>query len=185
MKILVTGIVASGKTFFSTHLSNCLSYKLISADNIAMEIREKEKIKKNIISQLKLNENTDMKVQLANILKIENKRKRLDNILHPLIKDEINNLLDANDNIIIDCPIPKSLGIIGLFDLIVIVRARKRTLFRRMKRLNFDKKTKRLLYKIQKKEINSIIADHYITNNGVKNIEKVVIPLCNIIKSFN
>ena len=184
MIVLITGVISSGKSFISLLLGNCLNYNVISADKIAKDIREKDEVRREIISRLKLDDKLDLTEQLRTILKMNNKRNILNDIMHPLINKEIKEIVDNNKDLIIDCPIPKSLNIIKFVDIIVIIKARKNIIFKRMKKLNFDKKTKNVFYDIQKKEINSIKGDYYIMNNGANKIEKVVTNICNIIKSI-
>ena len=106
----ITGTIGSGKSSISSYLKK-LGYIIIDADIISKKISEEEKVKskiKDVFGDEYVVSNKLNRQRLANLIfKDEEKRNELNNILHPLIKEEmIEEINQVNNNIVfLDVPL--------------------------------------------------------------------------------
>lgn len=120
MKIGITGVIASGKTTVLNRIKE-LGYKVIDCDIIVKELYEKQ----NVIDLIKDNfecvrDNKIDKKLLANIIfSNSSDRIKLNNLIHPLIRDYIKNLND--ELIFIEVPLLFEAHFEDLFDRIILV----------------------------------------------------------------
>lgn len=120
MKIGITGVIASGKTTVLNRIKE-LGYKVIDCDIIVKELYEKQ----NVIDLIKDNfecvrDNKIDKKLLANIIfSNSSDRIKLNNLIHPLIREYIKNLND--ELIFIEVPLLFEAHFEDLFDRIILV----------------------------------------------------------------
>ena len=140
MIIGITGGISSGKSFFSNYLKE-KGFFVICADEISKKITEKNKsgyfeIIKNFDNILDANQNIDRK-ELGNIIFSDfSKRKLLNEILHPIIKEEIKKQINIGKktytNVFVDVPLLYEASFDDLCDYVVIVYCDKETQIERL-----------------------------------------------------
>ena len=140
MIIGITGGISSGKSFFSNYLKE-KGFFVICADEISKKITEKNKsgyfeIIKNFDNILDANQNIDRK-KLGNIIFSDfSKRKLLNEILHPIIKEEIKEQINIGKktytNVFVDVPLLYEASFDDLCDYVVIVYCDKETQIERL-----------------------------------------------------
>ena len=100
IKIGLTGSIASGKTTASQIIANKRG-PLFSADNIVKNLYRKKNFKKVVIRKLKLNIkfNSDLKNAIKiKILKKKGTLKKLEKIIHPIVRNEMIAFSKKNKN---------------------------------------------------------------------------------------
>ncbi len=136
LKIGITGNIASGKSEFEKILKN-LNYKVYDMDILSKEIfkNNKDDIFK-IFNTLERKEIADI------VFKDEEKRKLLENIIHPKLKLKINEIFNSNLKIVfISGAILYQTGFDKMFDKIIYIDAPYELRLKRLqKRNNLDEK---------------------------------------------
>ena len=120
LKVGLTGKIASGKSAVENILRQ-KGFLVIDLDIISHDILEDEKIKNNVVKIFK----TSSRKELAKIVfDDEEKRKTLENIIHPEIKKYILDLFEKNKNekiIFISGALLYETGFDKLFDKIILI----------------------------------------------------------------
>lgn len=177
----LSGNIGSGKT------STLMAFKLagaevICADTLSSKYYEifKEKIHQTF--------GTADKQKIAeDVFKNPQKRKQLENILHPLVLKEGREIIEKSKNnfIVFDIPLLFEKGLEGCFDLTICVctsyqKRLKRVLERGLSKTSFEARDKAQLPVAQKAER----ADIVIFNEGTqKNLQGKVARLYNFLKN--
>ena len=140
MIIGITGGISSGKSFFSNYLKE-KGFFVICADEISKKITEKNQkgyfeIIKNFDNILDENQNVNRK-ELGNIIFSDfSKRKLLNEILHPIIKEEIKKQINIGKktytNVFVDVPLLYEASFDDLCDYVVVVYCEKETQIKRL-----------------------------------------------------
>ncbi len=172
MKILVTGLIASGKTRFSQILARLSGLPLFSNDEIAKKIKTDVKVQRKLMRMFRIEDPHGIDDAIRSAISDTGIRRKLNAILHPLIKREDKRILKEHEDCIIDSPIPRSLGILGLFDLIVLVTAPEPVVAERLKGKKFSADAAAALLEAQKVEFAGLKADHTVLNDGATDLEK-------------
>ena len=103
IKIGITGSIASGKTTASKILSSKRG-SLFSADKFVKKLYKRKNLINVISNRLNLKINNKFKAALKNkILKDKTALKKLENILHPLVRKEMKNFLSINKKYTMSC----------------------------------------------------------------------------------
>lgn len=189
----ITGGIASGKSTLCTLLSN-MSYTIINTDNITHDLYTKEnKGYKKILEIfgekiLDKYRNIDRK-KLGNIVFNDKKKMlQLEDLIHPLVMEEVLNKVEKTDEKIIFVEIPqlfeaydKVTQYINFYEIWLIYVDEKEQLKRLIKRDNLSKEEaiKRINSQMSLEE-KKLKADFLIENNG--NIEDLELKLINKIK---
>lgn len=189
----ITGGIASGKSTLCTLLSN-MSYTIINTDNITHDLYTKgNKGYKKILEIfgekiLDKYRNIDRK-KLGNIVFNDKKKMlQLEDLIHPLVMEEVLNKVEKTDEKIIFVEIPqlfeaydKVTQYINFYEIWLIYVDEKEQLKRLIKRDNLSKEEaiKRINSQMSLEE-KKIKADFLIENNG--NIEDLELKLINKIK---
>lgn len=174
MKIGITGVIASGKTTVLNRIKE-LGYKVIDCDIIVKELYEKQ----NVIDLIKDNfecvrDNKIDKKLLANIIfSNSSDRIKLNNLIHPLIRDYIKNLND--ELIFIEVPLLFEAHFEDLFDKIILVylnndEALKRLILRN--NLTLDEAIKRINSQMPCEK--KIELSDYVIDNSNSTIETFI-----------
>ena len=176
-KIGITGSLSSGKTT----ASKILSYgkgPLFSADNEVKKIYKKNNLKKIISKKLNLKNYKNLKTVLRNkIINGDLNIKKVESIIHPIIRKEMNDFLKKNKKkrtLFFEIPLLIESKLMKKFDLIIFIKARKSI---RLKRFKLKGGSQKLFNILDKKQLNDIkkikYCDHVVVNeNNLKILKK-------------
>ena len=186
MKVGLTGGIASGKSTV-TEILESLGAKIIDADKVAHQLMEpKKELWQKIIDafgQKILTENEEIdRDKLGNLIFNDSqKKKKIDQLSHPIIISEIESRLETleqdNQIIIADIPLLIEADLMDLFQEVWVVYVKKEIQINRlMNRDNIDRKqaVAKIESQMSLKEKKKY-ADRIINNNGsVSQLEKQV-----------
>ena len=122
-KIAITGGLGTGKSSvlnifkeFGFKTFNCDEY-----NSILLNENSTKELLKTDFKQAFVEDNIDKKI-LANIIyNNDNKRKKLNDIMHPLIINKLKELVNSNEQIICEVPLLYELFLNDLFDCVIVV----------------------------------------------------------------
>ena len=144
IKVAIVGNIASGKSIVEKYLEK--SYPVIDTDKITHDLLEKNQAK--ILEMFNKNDLLDngflSRKKLSNLVFSNNELlKKLENFLHPLIREEILKFFENNKNkklIFVSVPLLFEAKFENLFDKIIFIYANDNLrLERLMKRNNLSK----------------------------------------------
>jgi dephospho-CoA kinase len=161
LKIAIVGNIASGKSTVEDFIK-AKGYKVYDTDKIAHEILASNK---SVIDEFGTNE----RAKLAKIVFSEpEKLKKLEEIVHPLVKEEILGIFENNFNIVfISVPQLFEAGFESLFDKIIYITADKDIRKNRLIRHNnFTEEEALRRIDAQKETNKKEKADFVIENNS-------------------
>ena len=144
IKIGITGSLASGKTTASRILSKKYG-PLFSADKVVKELYNNAKFKSLISKNFKINNNSQLKKNLKK--KIIEKRiniKKLEKIVHPLVRRKMKKLTLKNKNkkvLFYEIPLLIESKLMKHFDKIIFIKNKKKL---RLKRFKLKRGSKKL-----------------------------------------
>ena len=176
IKIGITGSLASGKTT----ASKILSFRrgpLFSADKVVKKLYQNEYFKSLIVKRFKIKNKNRIKKSLKKLI-IENKEnlKKLEKIIHPLVRKEMRNFTSQNKNkkfLFYEIPLLIESKLMKYFNLIIFIKAKKQLRFKRFKLKTSDKKLFNFLNNKQMADIKKIkFCDHVVVNEKNLNILK-------------
>lgn len=174
LKIGLTGNIAAGKTQVEKIISS-LGFSVIDLDNVSHEILEYNKsVQDKILKEFK----TLNRKELGNIIfKNPKKRKRLENIIHPILNKCIENFFIDNKNknaAFVSGATIFEAGFDKTFDKIILIDAPKETKINRlMKRNNLT--YKEALLRLETQENNRNKTKYIIDNDSdFETLEKKV-----------
>ena len=179
IKIGITGSLASGKSTVARLISRN-KYPIFSADNIVKNLYKKRIFISKVKKQFNFKNTRDLKNKIKNLIKKDKKiLKKLELIIHPLVRKEMGVFMKKKKNIkitIFEIPLLIESKLTRYFDLIVFVGAKKNIRLRRYIAKGGNKKIFTILEKRQSKSSKKIkISDHVIYNNkSIKNLKKNV-----------
>lgn len=173
-RIAIVGNIASGKSSVEKILEE-KGYTVFDTDKIAHKILENNSVVEKVFGT------TDRKVLGNIVFNNPEKMKELENIIHPLVKDEILKIEDG----FISVPQLFEAGYESLFDKIIFVSASEEIrLERLMKRNNLSKEeaTKRIKAQLSEdkkiKESNFVIKNEGNFEKLQVEVERVLATLC-------
>ncbi len=194
--IAITGIMGSGKTTIANILKK-LNIPVIDADEISRTVTQKNGPAYNQIIEnfgteiLTLDAEIDRKKLAKIVFNDPIKRKKLENIIHPLVEKEKNKIIEKikskNPDAIIalDIPLLFETGLDKSVDYIICAYADLETIYNRVKardgisREDFLKRIKNQLPLEEKVRKSNFIIDTR------KDIEEIELELKNIIRKVN
>jgi dephospho-CoA kinase len=187
IKIGVTGSIASGKTTASKLLSKKRG-RLFSADKIVKELYKKKSFKSLVAKKLGLSLKTDFKKRLVlQILQKKTTLKKLEKIIHPLVRREMFLFLRKNKSskiLFFEIPLLVESKLMGYFDTVIFIKAKKRL---RLVRYNNKYGNPKLFFRLDQQQIKDSkkakLCDHIVVNNGTLKVLKK--KLFNIIKLYD
>lgn len=189
MKVAITGGIACGKSTVSNYLIK-KGYKVVDADKIGHNILTDELVKKELVdnfSQEILENNIINRKKLANIVfSDENKLTKLNEIMHPIIKNKIIASLNEEKRqlIFLDIALLFESNFTNLVDKIIVIYIDKETQINRlMSRNNFSKEEaeKRIASQMSSEE-KIMLADYIIDNSRSK--EETYVQIDKILKNL-
>ena len=176
IKIGITGSLASGKTTASKILSSRRG-PLFSADKAVKELYKNKHFKSLVSKRFKIKNNSQLKKSLKNlILKDKNSIKKLEKIIHPLVRKKMKNFTTQNRNkklLFYEIPLLIESKLMKHFNVIVFIKAKRRLRLRRFQSKSGDKKLFNLLNNKQVNDTKKItFCDHVVVNEKNLNILK-------------
>lgn len=183
VKIAITGNIASGKTVVEDFLRQ-KGYEVYDTDKIAHEILANSVEVREVFSEFDILENGMVsRVKLGKIVFNDAKsRKILENIIHPKVKQIIENL--SGDLVFVAVPLLFEAKWESLFDKIVFVSAPLETRLKRlMVRNNLNEQEAMMRINAQEAEEEKIKNSDFIINND-KDIENLYKQLEELISSL-
>ncbi len=186
MKIGITGSLASGKTT----ASRILSFKrgpLFSADAVVKKFYTKTNFKKTLINKFQINKNLNIKKEITKkILLKKTNIKKLEKIIHPLVRKEMNNFTKKHKKkqfVFFEVPLLIESRLMKRFDVIFFIKAKRKIRFQRFKLKGGEKKLFNLLDKRQlSEEKKNKYCDYVIVNE--KNLKMLKKKLLDIFKQY-
>ena len=176
IKIGITGSLASGKTTASKILSSARG-PLFSADKVVKELYKNKKFKSLVSRRFKIKNNSKLKKSLKKlILKNKDNIKKLERIIHPLVRKKMKNFTSQNKNkklLFYEVPLLIESNLMKYFNVIVFIKAKKQL---RLNRFLSKKGNKKLFNLLNNKQISDIkkirFCDHVVVNEKNLNILK-------------
>ena len=176
IKIGITGSLASGKTT----ASKILSFRrgpLFSADKAVKELYKNKHFKSLVSKRFKIKNNSQLKKSLKNlILKNKNSIKKLEKIIHPLVRKKMKNFTTQNRNkklLFYEIPLLIESKLMKHFNVIFFIKAKRQLRLRRFQSKSGDKKLFNLLNNKQVNDTKKIkFCDHVVVNEKNLNILK-------------
>ena len=183
-KIGITGSIASGKSTFAKIMSG-QKYPLFSADVVVSKLYKEQSFIKTIIRQYKLQNKSKIKEQIKLLVqKKRNNFKKLEKIIHPLVREKMKTFLKKKNKIIVlEIPLLVENKLMRYFDVIIFVGASKKKRMQRYISKKGTKKTFKLLDNRQLKPNKKIIYADYVVNN-IDSLKKLRESAKIIIKNY-
>ena len=186
IKIGITGSLASGKTT----ASKILSFRrgpIFSADKAVKELYKNKHFKSLVSKRFKIKNNSQLKKSLKKlILKNQNNIKKLERIIHPLVRKKMKNFTLKNKNkklLFYEIPLLIESKLMKHFNVVVFIKAKKKLRLERFKSKSGDKKLFNLLNNKQMRDEKKIkFCDHIVVNE--KNLNILKRKLLVIIKKY-
>ena len=176
IKIGITGSLASGKTTASKILSHKRG-PLFSADNIVNNLYQNKNFKFLISKKFKIKNNNQIKKYLKKEI-LENKKniKKLEKIIHPLVRKRMRSFTLKNRNkkfLFYEIPLLIESKLMKYFNIIVFIKAKKQIRYKRFQLKNGDKKLFNLMNNKQMADTKkSKFCDFVVVNEKNKSILK-------------
>ena len=186
IKIGITGSLASGKTTASRILS-LKRGPLFSADKVVANLYKNKNFKSLIGRRFKIKNKNFIKRSLKKLI-LENKKniKKLEKIIHPLVRKKMKNFTLQNRNkkfLFYEIPLLVESKLMKYFDVIIFIKAKKQLRFKRFQSKRGDKVLFNLLNNKQMNDKKKIkFCDHIVVNE--KNLSILKKNLLVIIKKY-
>ena len=177
IKIGITGSIASGKTTASKILSFNRG-PLFSADEAVKKIYQSKNFMYLIRRKFKIKNNNHIKKSIKKLI-LENKEnvKKLERIIHPLVRKKMRNFTSQNKNkrfLFYEIPLLIESNLMKHFNLVIFIKAKKQLRLKRFQSKGGDKTLFNLLNDKQMNEKKKIkFCDHVIVNeNNLRILKK-------------
>ena len=186
IKIGITGSLASGKTTASKILAHRRG-PLFSADTTVKELYKNKNFKSLIRTRFKIKNRNQIKKSLKNlILRDEDNIKKLEKIIHPLVRKKMRIFTLQNKEkrlLFYEIPLLIESKLMKYFNLVIFIKAKKQLRLKRFQAKSGDVKLFNLLNNKQLKDIKKIkFCDHVVVNE--KNLNILKKKLYDIIKKY-
>ena len=176
IKIGITGSLASGKTTASKILS-LKKGPLFSADKAVKELYQNKNFKLLIRKKFKIKNNYQIKKYLKKLI-LEDKKKirKLEKIIHPLVRNKMKKFSSKNRNkkfLFYEIPLLIESKLMKHFNVIIFIKAKKQLRLKRFMLKGGDKRLFNLLNNKQMKDVKKIkYSDYVVVNENNLNILK-------------
>ena len=176
MKIGITGSLASGKTTASKILS-LKKGPLFSADKAVKELYQNKKFKLLIRKKFNIKNNYQIKKYLKKLILGDKKNiKKLEKIIHPLVRKKMKNFTSKNKHkkfLFYEIPLLIESKLMKHFSIIIFIKAKKQLRLKRFLSKGGDKGLFNLLNNKQIKDTKKIkYSDYVVVNENDLNILK-------------
>ena len=176
IKIGITGSLASGKTT----ASKIISFRrgpLFSADKAVKGLYKNKHFKSLVSKRFKIKNNSKLKKSLKKlILKNKDNIKKLERIIHPLVRKKMKKFTTQNENkklLFYEIPLLIESKLMRHFNVIVLIKAKRQLRLNRFKSKSGDKKLFNLLNNKQMNDIKKTkFCDYVVVNEKNLNILK-------------
>ena len=186
IKIGLTGSIASGKTTAGKIMSSKRG-PLFSADSVVANFYKKKSFKKLVAKKLKIELSKNIKIEIKEKIK-RNKKvlKKLERIIHPLVRKEMFIFLKKNKNkkiLFFEIPLLVENKLMKYFDTIIFIQSNKKLRLKRYISSGGNSKLFFLLNKQQLKDNKKMkFCDHIVVNN--KSLAVLKKKVSNIVKLY-
>jgi dephospho-CoA kinase len=186
IKIGITGSISSGKTTASKILSKKRG-PLFSADKEVKKLYQNKNFQKKLIKTFKIKKKSNFKNILKNkILKKKIDIKKLEKIIHPRVRKKMLKFSRKNKNrktLFYEIPLLIESKLMKFFDVIIFIKAKKKTRLKRLKSKGGDERLFTLMNRRQLSDLKKIkFCDHVVANE--KNLSILKRNLLDIIKKY-
>ena len=176
IKIGITGSIASGKTT----ASKILSFKkgpLFSADKEVKKLYKNKNFQRLLIKEFNIEKKSNLKKLLKKkIFKSKIEIKKLESIIHPLIRKEMKKFSIRNRNkkkLFYEIPLLIESKLMKYFDIIIFIKAKKQIRLKRFKLKGGEEKLFNFMNKKQFSDAKKVkFCDYVIVNEKNLNILK-------------
>ena len=176
IKVGITGSLASGKTTASKILSHRRG-PLFSADKAVKELYKNKHFKSLVSRRFKIKNNSQLKNSLKKIiLKNKGNIKKLERIIHPLVRKQMKNFTSQNIKkklLFYEIPLLIESKLMKYFNVVVFIKAKKQL---RLKRFQSKRGNKKLFNLLNDKQMNDMkklkFCDYVVVNEKNLNILK-------------
>ena len=176
IKVGITGSLASGKTT----ASKIISFRrgpLFSADKAVKELYKNKHFKSLVSKRFKIKNTSKLKKSLKKlILKNKDNIKKLERIIHPLVRNKMKKFTSQNKNkkfLFYEIPLLIESKLMRHFNVIVLIKAKRQLRLNRFKSKSGDKKLFNLLNNKQMGDLKKTkFCDHIVVNEKNLNILK-------------
>ena len=186
IKIGITGSLASGKTTASKILSHKRG-PLFSADSIVNKLYQKKYFKNLVCKKFKIKNYHQIKKSIKKlIIKDKKNIKKIEKIIHPLVRKEMKIFTSRNKNkklSFYEIPLLIESKLMKYFNILIFIKAKKHTRLKRFQSKNGDKKLFNLLNNKQMTDTKKIKFCDYVVVNE-KDIRILKKNLFAIIKRY-
>ena len=184
-RIGITGSLASGKSTASKILGK--KGPVFSADSIVKKLYSQKKFRKHISKKLKIQSSSNIKSLIKQkILRDKFLFKRLEKIIHPLVRKEMVNFTQKHKNkkfIFFEIPLLVESRLMKNFDIIIFIKAKRDLRFKRFKKKGGDKNFFNILNSKQLNDKKKVkYCDYVIVNE--KNLNILKKNLLDILKKY-
>ena len=186
IKIGITGSLASGKTTASKILSKRIG-PLFSADLVVKKLYKNKDFKSLISKKFRLKSKNQIKKSLKRLI-LENGKnlKKLEEIIHPLVRKEMKKFTSKNKSkniLFYEIPLLIESKLMKFFNVLIFIRSNKKIRLKRFKSKKGSEKLFNYLNSQQIKDSKKIkFCDHVVVNE--KNLKMLKKNLFNIIKKY-
>ncbi len=155
MIIALKGTMGTGKSTLAVELAK-QGYEVVNCDQIVHRLYEEDEqliekinttfdLKKKKLFSLKKNKQTVDRKKLGKIVfNNQAELKKLEAIVHPMLKTEMEQIINSHEKVVIDCQVVDKLAL--HYDLAILLQADEKTIIERIK--NRDQKDEELIKKI-------------------------------------
>ena len=186
IKIGITGSLASGKTTASQILSHRRG-PLFSADKVVKKLYKNKHFNKLLSKKFNIKNDNFIKKNLKKIIFNNSaKLKKLEKIIHPLVRKKMKKFTFKNKNkklLFYEIPLLIESKLMKYFDKIIFIKSKKQLRLKRFKSKNGDKKLFNLLNSKQMRDNKKIKFCDYVVVNE-KNFKILKKDLSTIISKY-
>ena len=186
IKIGITGSIASGKTTASKILSRKRG-PLFSADKEVKKLYKNKKFQRMLIKKFNIKKNSNVKALLKNlILKNKTGIKKLEKIIHPLVRKSMGDFYVKNKNkkiLFYEIPLLVENKLMKYFDVIIFLKAKKLIRLKRFKLKGGKEKLFNIMNNKQLSDEKKIKFCDYVVANE-KNLNTLKKKLLDIIRLY-